>query len=123
MTTSVAACTDGTPAFCGPLREQADLVELADALDAGDLDLASAEARRLADLAADAPPEIRSDLQKLADAVVDLVDLLADERAGKGDADDIERRRARLNEELAELDQRTERVSDWASSECGLRLD
>lgn len=123
VTTAVAACTDGTPAFCGPLREQADLAELADALDSGDLEVASAEARRLADLAGDAPPEIRSDLEELADAVVELVELLADERVGTGDADDIERRRARLNEELAELDQRSERVSEWASTECGLRLD
>ncbi len=123
VATCSTACTDGTPAFCGPLREQADLAELAEALDAGDLEVASAEARRLSDLAADAPPEIRTDLQELADAVVDLVELLADERAGGGDAEDIERRRSRLNDELAALDQRSERVSEWAATECGLRLD
>jgi hypothetical protein len=119
----VVGCTDGTPAFCTSLRDNAELGQLADALDAGKLDVASAEARRLQDLAGDAPPEIRADLEALGDAVVQIVDLLADEQSGSGDAGELERRRERLNAELAELDQRSERVSDWALQECGLRLD
>lgn len=123
LVVSVSACGDGTPGFCTPFREQADLDALASALDKGDLDIASAEALRLADLADGAPPEVRADLQALADAVVQLVDLLADERGGVDDAGEMERRRARLNEELAELDQRSDRVSEWAATECGIRLD
>ena len=70
------ACGDGTPAFCAPLAEQADLDDLATALEDGDLTAADAEARRLRDLADEAPEEIRSDFRALADAVVDVVDLV-----------------------------------------------
>ncbi len=118
-----AGCTDGTPEFCDSLRRSADLSALGDALDAGELDNAAAEARRLADLADEAPPELRSDLTALADAVVDIVDLVGDEAAGTADASEIERRRDQLNQDLAELDQRSERVANWALTECGLRLD
>ena len=52
-----------------------------------------------------------------------IVDLLADETSGTGDASEIERRRDRLNDDLAELDLRSERVSTWALQECGLQLD
>jgi hypothetical protein len=116
-------CGDGTPGFCEPLRDNADLGELGSALDEGDLDVASAEAQRLNDLAKEAPVEIRADLEALADAVVQIVDLLADDVEGSTDAGDLERRREQLNDELAELDQRSERVSTWALEECGLRLD
>ncbi len=119
----VASCTDGTPSFCAPLRDNAQLGALSEALDAGDLDVASAEARRLADLADEAPADIRADVEALGDAVVQIVDLLADEQAGAEDAGELERRREQLNAELAELDQRSERVSDWALQECGVRLD
>jgi hypothetical protein len=119
----LAGCTDGTPAFCASLRSNAQLDALGAALDAGDLDVASAEARRLAALAEEAPTDIRADLEALGEAVVEIVDLLADETNGSGDAGELERRRDQLNDELAELDQRSERVSTWALQECGLRLD
>ncbi len=119
----VTACTDGTPSFCTPLRTNADLDALTVALESGDLEVASAEARRLTDLADEAPSEIRTDLRALGDAVVQIVDLLADETSGTGDASEIERRRDRLNDDLAELDLRSERVSTWALQECGLQLD
>ncbi len=116
-------CSDGTPAFCDSLRANADLAALARALDAGDLEVAAAEARRLSDLAGDAPPEIRADLSALGDAVVEIVDLLGEEASGEGDAGELERRRDRLNDDLGELDQRSRRVTTWALEECGLRLD
>ena len=119
----VTACTDGTPSFRTPLRTNADLDALTVALESGDLEVASAEARRLTDLADEAPSEIRTDLRALGDAVVQIVDLLADETSGTGDASEIERRRDRLNDDLAELDLRSERVSTWALQECGLQLD
>jgi len=55
--------------------------------------------------------------------VVDIVDLVGDEASGTSDASEIERRRDQLNQDLAELDRRSERVSNWALTECGLRLD
>jgi len=118
-----AGCSDGTPEFCESLRRSADLSALGEALDAGDLDNATAEALRLADLADEAPAELRTDLTQLADAVVDIVDLVGDEASGTSDASEIERRRDQLNQDLAELDRRSERVSNWALTECGLRLD
>ncbi len=118
-----AGCGDGTPAFCEPLRSTADMGALRDALDAGDLEVAGAEAQRLADLAEEAPTEIRADLEALGDAVVQIVDLLADEASGSSDAGDLERRREQLNDDLAELDRRSQRVSSWALQECGLRLE
>lgn len=116
-------CTDGTPEFCTSLRTDAQLDALGDALDAGDLEVATAEARRLADLADGSPAEIRGDLTALADAVVEIVDLLADEASASSDAGELERRRSQLNDELAELDVRSQRVTNWALEECGLRLD
>ena len=98
----VAGCTDGTPAFCSSLRSEADLRSIGDALDAGDLDVASAErARRLTDLADEAPPELRGDLRALGQAVVDIVDLLSDQVSGAVNADEIERRRDQLNDDLS----------------------
>lgn len=123
LSAGLAGCTDGTPAFCASLRSNAQLDALGAALDAGDLEVASAEARRLAALAEEAPADIRADLEALGEAVVEIVDLLADETTGSGDAGELERRRDQLNDELAELDQRSERVSTWALQECGLRLD
>lgn len=120
---AATGCSDGTPEFCGSLRADADLDALGTALDAGDLDLARAEAQRLADLADEAPAEIRPDLSALADSVVDVVDLLADEASGTSDAGEIERRREQLNEDLAEMDRRSQRVATWALEECGLRLE
>jgi outer membrane murein-binding lipoprotein Lpp len=119
----LSGCSDGTPEFCTPLRQSADLQALGDALDAGDLDLAGAEAQRLVDLADEAPADIRADLQALGEAVVQIVDLLADEASGTSDAGELERRREQLNDDLAELDRRSQRVSSWALQECGMRLE
>lgn len=121
---TTAACSDGTPAFCTPLAEVADLGELSDAIERGDLDVAANEARRLVDLAEDAPPEIRADLTAIGGAVVDLVELVAEEqRAADLTAGDLTRRRERLNAELSRMDERSDRVSRWARRECGLELD
>ena len=94
--------------------------------------MARAEARRLSDLAATAPSELRSDLEELAAAVGEIVDLLAaeaeaaaapedDDEATRPPADVI-RQREELNRRAGELDQRSRRVSDWARRECGLEL-
>ena len=124
------ACSDGTPDFCTPLAEQAGLDDLATALEKGDLTAADAEARRLRDLADEAPEEIRSDFRALADAVVDVVDLLAEDQlaadAGGGadsvNPSEVERRREDLNDRFGELDARSERITTWARRECGLEL-
>ena len=126
----VLGCSDGTPEFCGPLSEAAELDALSDALRDGDLTGARAEAERLRDLADGAPSEIRSDLAALGDAVVDIVELLEDEQLAT-DADDatgdvsaaqVERQREQLNDRFGELDRRATRVSTWAARECGLDL-
>jgi len=90
---------------------------------------ALAEARRLRDLAAEAPPEIRADFRALAEAVVDIVGLLEDERAasdgtggGSPGPAEVERRREQLNDRLGQLDRRSLRVATWSSRECGLDL-
>lgn len=128
---AVPGCGDGTPAFCAPLADQADLGELGTALEQGDLDVAAAEARRLRDLADEAPEEIRSDFRELGDAVVDIVDLIAEDRrvteATSSDPDavnpsEVERRREDLNDRFGELDTRSERITTWARRECGLEL-
>lgn len=119
---ALGACGDGTPAFCDSLRTNSDLEGLATALESGDLEQARVEALRLSDLSDDAPAEIRSDLRTLADAVTEIVDLLADEASGGSEPGEDERRRDQLNDEFGELDQRSDRVSTWALRECGLRL-
>ena len=123
------ACGDGTPAFCTSLAEVSDLDALAGALEEDDLRTALAEARRLRDLAAEAPPELRADFRALAEAVVDIVGLLEDERAasdgtggGSPGPAEVERRREQLNDRLGQLDRRSLRVATWSSRECGLDL-
>ena len=119
-----SSCSDGTPAFCTPLAEVADLGELSDAIERGDLDVATNEARRLVDLAEDAPPEIRADLTAIGAAVVDLVELVGEEqRAADLTAGDLTRRREQLNSELSRMDERSDRVTRWARRECGLELN
>ena len=139
-----ASCGDGTPAFCTPLAETAKLSDLVAALDSGDLENAASEAQRLRDLASEAPPEIRADFTALADAVVDIVRLITDERdsttsltpgattvpsgAAPGststtvDPGELERQRNELNNRLGELDRRSDRISSWAQEQCGLEL-
>jgi hypothetical protein len=131
-TAALAACSDGTPAFCEPLQETADLAALTSALEAGDLDKAASEARRLADLAEEAPAEIRADFEALTQGVVDIVDLVAEDRAATAvdpgatsstvDPSEVERRRDELNERLSDLDRRSDRISAWAVEQCGLDL-
>lgn len=128
---TLAACGDGTPGFCGPLAEVADMESLSTALDSGDLVAAAAEAQRLRDLADEAPTAIRADLTALAESVVDIVDLLEHEdgssTTGDGEAPgpgaaEVERRREDLNARFGDLDRRATRVSTWAARECGLDL-
>ena len=128
----VVACGDGTPAFCGPLADSADLSALSTALDAGDLEKAASEAQRLKDLAGEAPAAIRADFEALADGVVDIVDLITEERAANAvtsgtstdtvDPGEVERRRDELNARLSDLDRRSDRISAWAAEQCGLNL-
>ncbi len=129
----VNACGDGTPPFCTPLDDSADLSGLTDALDAGDLDRAASEAQRLRDLADEAPSDIRADFTELAQTVVDIVDLLtedlsasapttADGAATTVDPSEVERRRDALNDRLGALDRRSDRIAAWASEECGIDL-
>ncbi|MHB1137870.1 MAG: hypothetical protein ACYC2O_02865 [Microthrixaceae bacterium] len=129
----LGACGDGTPPFCTPLADSADLSGLTDALDAGDLDRAASEAQRLRDLADEAPSDIRADFTELAQTVVDIVDLLAEDLAASApttadgaattvDPGEVERRRDDLNDRLGDLDRRSDRISAWASEECGIDL-
>jgi len=131
-TMALSACSDGTPAFCEPLQETADLAALTTALAADDLEKAASEAQRLADLGEEAPAEIRKDFDALAQAVVDIVDLVAEDRAAATvdpdattstvDPGEVERRRDELNERLDDLDRRSDRISAWALEQCGLDL-
>lgn len=129
LTAGSVACGDGTPAFCESLESIADLDSLSQALGDEDLETARAEALRFADLAQDAPAEIRSDLGALADAVTDIVELLEQDSAttteaggtGSG-ASEVERRRDDLNARFGELGERGTRVSTWAAHECGIDL-
>ena len=131
--TGVVACGDGTPEFCTPLADSADMSALTESLQAGDLDRAASEAQRLRDLAADAPSDIRADFAALADGVVDIVDLLredlatnspltGDETTTTVDPGEIERRRDELNDRLGTLDRRSDRIEAWASEQCGIDL-
>lgn len=121
----VSSCGDGTPGFCEPLAESADLSGLATAIEAGDLDTAGAEAERLSDLADSAPAEIRDDFDELIDAVVDVIELLESTAATDGPGagtGDLERQRDDLNARLGELGTSSDRVAAWASAQCGIDL-
>ena len=124
-------CGDGRPAFCDDLARAADMDDLSAALRAQDLDRARTAAREFSDLADGAPEDLRPDMQDLAGAVSEIVDLLSAERnampgaghEGQGDAAVVERQRDELNERLDDLAVTSSRVERWASRECGLDLD
>jgi hypothetical protein len=146
-------CSDGRPPFCDDLEEIAPLEELSDALGRGDLDAAAVEAGELADLAGSAPAEIRDQFEALADALVDIVDLLESEQApraegpgtgagsdapspdgGSGDGGDggdgdaavpaeVERLREQLDDRLGELSGDSSEASAWTRENCGFSLD
>ncbi len=125
-----AACNDGRPDFCDDLARSADMKGLNDAFQAQDLGRARAAADRFSELAAAAPSDIRDDFEDLANAVEDIVELLAAERSatpgagddGQGDAAAVEQQRDQLNRRLDELSATSSSVERWASRECGLSL-
>ncbi len=144
----VASCSDGTPGFCRDLNSSKQLDGIVAALKKNDLKRADSEARRLKDLAAEAPGEIRTELEALADGVVDIIDLVkrdqdansvatanSSETGGDDTQDDtstvnppsteptdVEQRRNELNFRLGELDKTSDDVSNWALKECGIEL-
>lgn len=106
------------------------MTALSKALKTQDLDRARKAAKGFAELADAAPTDIRSDVQDLASAVNDVVELLAAQRNalpgagedGKGDAAAVEQQRDRLNKRLADLSTTSAKVEQWASKECGIDL-
>lgn len=124
LSTLLAACGDGQPAFCGPLSKAADLSGIAAALRSNDLSKASEEAAQLRQLAGEAPPEIRADFMAVADSVREIVDLLATERKdGQVDPGQFERRREDLNKSLGQMGRRSDRIRVWTSEQCGIDLE
>ena len=130
MATFVAACGDGRPPFCDDLAKSATMSTLSKALQTQNLDRARAAAKEFSDLAGSAPNDIHSDMQDLAGAVSDIVDLLTAERNavpgagdnGQGDAAAVEQQRDRLNNRLADLAATSAKVEQWASRQCGIDL-
>lgn len=124
LSTLLAACGDGQPAFCSPLSKAADLSGIAAALRSNDLSKASEEAAQLSQLAGEAPPEIRADFIAVADSVREIVDLLATERKdGQVDPGQFERRREDLNKSLGQMGRRSDRIRVWTSEQCGIDLE
>ena len=124
LSTLLAACGDGQPAFCSPLSKAADLSGIAAALRSNDLSKASEEAAQLRQLAGEAPPEIRADFIAVADSVREIVDLLATERKdGQVDPGQFERRREDLNKSLGQMGRRSDRIRVWTSEQCGIDLE
>lgn len=80
-TVPALGCGDGRPEFCDRLQDVSSLRSLRTAIDRGDLTTARDEARRLREVADDAPPEVRTEFRSLAAAVADVVELLAVERS------------------------------------------
>ncbi|HPU39101.1 MAG TPA: hypothetical protein PLS63_05975 [Microthrixaceae bacterium] len=130
MVTFTAACGDGRPAFCDDLAKSATMSALSKALQTQDLDRARTAAKEFSGLADAAPTDIRSQVQDLAGAVSDVVDLLAAERNavpgagddGQGDAAAVEQQRDRLNSRMADLSATSAKVEQWASQQCGIDL-
>ncbi|CAB4530354.1 unannotated protein [freshwater metagenome] len=119
----LAACGDGRPAFCTPLSQAADLGGISAALRAGDIAEAGDEAIQLRELASEAPPEIRADFEEVADSIIEIIDLVASEgEDGQSDPSRFERRREELNTRLGQIDNRSQRISVWATEQCGLEL-
>jgi hypothetical protein len=105
------------------LSQAADLSGISAALRSGDLAKAGTEAGQLSKLASEAPPEIRADFEAVADSIEEIIDLVASEREeGQSDPGQFERRREELNSRLGQIDNRSQRISVWASEQCGIEL-
>ncbi len=103
---------------------------LTSALESQDLGKARTAAQQFAELADGAPDDIRPQMRDLAEAVEEIVELLAADRSavpgageqGQGDAAVVQQDRDQLNQRLEELSTTSSQVERWASRECGVTL-
>lgn len=115
------ACGDDQAPWCAQLESVADLPALAEAISNGDTDAATAEVDRFTAVASDAPREIRSEMESVADALSEAVGVAM---TGEGaDPDELELRREAVNQQLGRVTSDVAAVSDWAEQACGIRLD
>lgn len=138
LAVALPSCGDGRPPFCDQLQRRAGLEDLTAAIERGDLETAAGEARALVELSASAPREVRPNLERLSEAVADVVALLEAERSsaegsgGDGRPDratddrpgaaDLQRRRDELNDRLGDLSADSSAVSAWTREHCGFTL-
>ena len=115
---AVGGCSDGRPGWCDDLAERQDLDALVTAVVADDT--AAAE-EALSELAESAPAEISDEMETVVALVEEVVDIrLAGDEVSEAE---LERRREHVNQQLAEVTDRTAEVSRWAEQQCGLQLD
>lgn len=117
----LTGCGDGRSEWCESLSGLSGLDDLVAAVGAEDPSAASDALADLEELASEAPGEIRSDME----AVVTLVGEVVEIRLASDDVDEaeLELRRERVNQDLAQITVHTAEVSTWAERECGIRLD
>jgi hypothetical protein len=118
---ALAGCGDDQLPWCSELASVADLEELATALSAGDSEGVAEGVERFTSVASSAPVEIRADMEAVADALSEVVEVAM---TGDGaDPEDLELRREAVNAQLGRVTSNVAAVSAWAEQECGIRLD
>ena len=118
---AVGGCSDGRPGWCDDLAERQDLDALVTAVVADDTAAAEEALSDLEELAESAPAEISDEMEAVVALVEEVVDIrLAGDEVSEAE---LERRREHVNQQLAEVTDRTAAVSRWAEQQCGLQLD
>lgn len=114
-------CSDGQSGYCDQLRSLGDLSSLTSAVHKKDPAAARARMQDFDRVARDAPEEIADDMHAIASVLNEVVDV-GTGAGGMSEADQ-ERRRDRVNQQLATMPDHSAAVSAWAERECGLHLD
>lgn len=117
----LSGCGDDQLPWCSELASVADLHELSTALSTHDSEAVSEELERFTSVATSAPVEVRADMEAVADALTEAVDVAM--TGTDSDPDDLELRREAVNTQLGRVTSNVTAVSAWAEQECGIRLD
>ncbi|MCB1270517.1 MAG: hypothetical protein M9942_01935 [Microthrixaceae bacterium] len=116
----VGACGEDQHPWCAELESVVQLDELASSMASGDTEAAAGEVEHFSEVAAEAPGEIRAEMQAVAEALDQVVEVAL--TGADAAPDDLELRREALNDELGRVTDDVATVSSWAETECGVRL-
>jgi hypothetical protein len=117
---SLSGCSSQQSDFCDALADRFDLSALQRALDAGDDAAVTRELRQLQEIRDLAPPAIRDDATSVIDTAINTVRAITGVTGPNGQVAPVDT--ATLNEALAGVSDSAQRLADYATRTCHLKL-